>query len=115
MPIHEALNDEMVSTGICTRCQQDLIQIGDTLGCPVCGESVSISRLHAAFRSKIDRFFDPQPRPKPNANVGASSFTNYPSSAAWGRTGAVKFPFPKKFPIGSFTELLNDLRRREGK
>jgi len=34
---------------------------------------------------------------------------------AWGQTGAVRFPFAKKSPIGSFVELLNELRRNERK
>jgi hypothetical protein len=114
MPIHEAPNDGMVSVGICTRCQRDLIQEGDVLGCPECGEKVSISNLHAALRLKIDRS-RPVPKATSSAGVGTTARATNPSGMAWGQTGAVRFPFAKKSPIGSFVELLNELRRNERK
>ena len=125
--MHEAPNDGMVSTGICTRCQRDLVQSGDTLGCPECGEKVSISTLHARLRLKIDRT---RPTPKENLNVGVGGPTahvpNSPgmgttasatgtSGPALGRTKEAWSPITKKSPIGSFTELLNELRRIERK
>jgi DNA-directed RNA polymerase subunit RPC12/RpoP len=77
------LDDGLTSSGICTRCQQDLIQVGDTLGCPECGDHVLISVLHTVLRLKAPRArFDsgmlpspvnpsshrPAPPPKPSSN-----------------------------------------------
>jgi hypothetical protein len=43
----------LVSTGICTRCQQDLVLIDDVLGCPVCGAAVRVSAIHADLQARL--------------------------------------------------------------
>ena len=66
MSLHDAPDDGLKSSGICTRCQQDLIQVGDALGCPVCGDKVLISVLHAGLRLNAPRSrFSSGARPDP--------------------------------------------------
>jgi hypothetical protein len=43
------LTDDLGVSGICTRCQQDLILVGEVLGCPVCGENIKLTDLRSAL------------------------------------------------------------------
>lgn len=54
---------EIVSTGICTRCQQKLVQDADILRCPVCGSHVVLSTYHAALRLNVPFRGSGSPRP----------------------------------------------------
>lgn len=44
---------ELISTGVCGKCKQQLVQEGDILRCPGCGEKLSLALLHAAVRLRV--------------------------------------------------------------
>jgi hypothetical protein len=101
--------DGLASSGICTRCQQDLILVGDALGCPVCGEHVLVSTLHAAIRLKI-----PSSRlgtRSPGAAVGSPARTTNRSQVTRSAAGAVTAPPRPTKPSSNFTELWKRLRK----
>jgi len=101
--------DGLSASGICTRCQQDLILVGDALGCPVCGEHVLVSTLHAAIRLKI-----PSSRlgsRSPGAAVGSTPRTTNGSQVARNVVGAVVTPPRPTKPSSNFTELWKRLRK----
>jgi hypothetical protein len=105
--------DGMTSSGLCTRCQQDLVLAGDILGCPICGAHVLVSVLHASIRLNTPRARFGS-RSSGYGEFGTTSHSNDRSQVACGAAPAQpRPPLPSQAPRPSsnFTELWKRLRK----